>query len=220
MSDIALWCVILSVGAVSSRSFAQWNWRCTDLRRATRNQSMKQPNRIIHLFLVSPVACRQKPRAIHPGLAISAGAPRHRGDPEIRNFRQTCAKRRCRGPGELQNNIRTDINFHNERAQCYAVWQSSSQTRPPSGILKHSLRSPGFPILRYPIVPSPEYWRFQGVGDPFRPGARESLPLVRFSISSAISPGRFAVQPLVQMARLMVSYIRCSKNDGDKEIIQ
>lgn len=61
------------------------------LRRATRNQSMKQPNRIIHLFLVSPVACRQKPRAIHPGFS---------------NLRRRAAASRRPGNSKLSTNVR------------------------------------------------------------------------------------------------------------------
>jgi len=117
----------------------------------------------------------------------------------------------------LQNNIRTNINFHNEHAQCYAIWQSSSQTRLPSGILGQLSVLPDSQSFAIPRCLRRNTGD-SGASNPFRLG--ESLPLVRFSISSAISPDRFVVQPLVRVARLIVSHISCSRNGGDKEIVQ
>lgn len=56
---------------------------------------------------------------------------------EIRKFETFDKRAQKKGAGDSGNCKTTfapGINFHNERAQCYAVWQSSSQTRPLSGI--------------------------------------------------------------------------------------
>jgi len=74
-----------------------------------------------------------------------------------------------------------------------------------------------FPILRYPTMPSPEYWRFRGV---------ESLSAQRIASSRQISykPGHFAEPFRCATARSNglthgITY-KTSKNDRDKEIIQ
>lgn len=141
------------------------------------------------------MAYRQKPPR-HPPLLVPP-SPR-----EASNLRQLAAasrrsgnsklstnvrKKKVPGPGELQNNIRTGINFHNECAQCYVVWQSSSQT-----LAFWNTQQPAFPdslILRHPMVLATAYWRFRGVES--LSAFAGSFPLVGFSISSAISPGRF-----------------------------
>lgn len=73
---------------------------------------------------------------------------------------------------------------------------------------------PDSPIPRYLTVPSPEYWRFRGV---------ESLSAQRIASSRQIfyKLGHFAGPFRCATVRSKwQSYIRCSKNDGDKEIVQ
>lgn len=106
---------------------------------------------------------------------------------EIRKFEtfdKRAQKEGAGDPGNCKTTSAPGINFHNERAQCYAVWQSSSQTRPLSGISRQ---------LPHPSLSRGAFagllWRFWGVESL----SRGSLPLVGFSISSAISLGRFVV---------------------------
>jgi len=127
------------------------------------------------------VAGRQKPRSVHPSLAISGSVSRRSG-----NSKLSSDARKKKVPG-----TRGIAKQHPHPASTFIM--SALNVTPFGNRPARRARFSG--ISRHPPHPSLPHgafaihWRFRGV-ESF---SRGSLPLVGFSISSAISLGRFVV---------------------------
>lgn len=165
----------------------------------------------MHLFLASPVARgpTKNPDAIHIIVAISAALQR----PGNSKLSANACKKKVPGVQEIaKQHPCAGINFHNESAQCYAVWQLS---RLSGYALSFEIpqQLPDSPSsFAYPMVPSPAYWKFRSV---------ESFSARRIASSSRIfyKPGHFA--ELFRCATVRsnslahgIIYIKYSKFDG------
>lgn len=97
------------------------------LRRATRNQSVKRRNRIIRPL--SEVARGGSTKTPQRSSQLSNLRQRIAEIRKFETFERRVQKKGAGDSGNCKTTSAPGINFHNERAQCYAVWQTSSQTR-------------------------------------------------------------------------------------------
>lgn len=96
--------------------------------RATRNQSVNRRNRIIRPL--SEVARGGSTKTPQHSSQLSNLRERIAEIRKFETFERRAQKKGAGDSGNCKTTSAPGINFHNERVQCYAVWQSSSQTRP------------------------------------------------------------------------------------------
>lgn len=98
------------------------------ISRGTRNQSANRCNRIIRPL--SEVARGGSTKTSQRSSQLSNLRQRIAEIRKFETFDERVQKKGAGDSGNCKTTSAPGINFHNERAQYYAVWQSSSRTRP------------------------------------------------------------------------------------------